>query len=208
MREQFGPRWAFLTGTGPVTVGVGRMFAVFSEAEGLDVGMFADEDEALRWLTEARPEPRLRPAEVGVGRARVGVSPQHPQEFWQEVLDDPSMSAGNRRHAEWKLESFRRADQGEPPLSVPEELRDPASPDWSSHLYFIEHPYEELESWLARNGPMKCADRDAPSALPPLSPLAGQGLAAEAAASTPGPWLPVLPLHELPEAIPGLVSVD
>ena len=52
MREQFGPRWAFLTGTGPVTVGVGKMFAVFSEAEGLEVGMFADKDEALRWLTE------------------------------------------------------------------------------------------------------------------------------------------------------------
>jgi hypothetical protein len=52
MREQFGPRWAFLTGTGPVTVGVGKMFAVFSEAEGLEVGMFAEEDEALRWLTD------------------------------------------------------------------------------------------------------------------------------------------------------------
>jgi hypothetical protein len=52
MREQFGPRWAFLTGTGPVSVGVGRMFAVFSEAEGLEVGMFADKDEALRWLTD------------------------------------------------------------------------------------------------------------------------------------------------------------
>jgi hypothetical protein len=28
------------------------MFAVFSEAEGLEVGMFADKDEALRWLTD------------------------------------------------------------------------------------------------------------------------------------------------------------
>jgi hypothetical protein len=52
MREQFGPRWALLTGTGLVSVGVGRMFAVFSEAEDIDVGMFADEDEAFRWLTE------------------------------------------------------------------------------------------------------------------------------------------------------------
>ncbi len=52
MQEQFGPRWAFVTGTGPVTVGVGKMFAVFSEAEGLEVGMFADKDEALQWLTE------------------------------------------------------------------------------------------------------------------------------------------------------------
>ena len=145
MREQFGPRWAFLTGTGPVTVGVGKMFAVFSEAEGLEVGMFADEDEALRWLTEARPEPQLRPAEVSVGGARVDVSLQHLQGFWQEVLGDPNISAGNRRHAEWKLENLRRADQGEPPLPVPEELRDPGSPDWSSHLYFIEHPYEDLE---------------------------------------------------------------
>jgi hypothetical protein len=52
MQEQFGPRWAFVTGTGPVTVGVGKMFAVFSEAEGLEVGMFADKDEAIRWLTD------------------------------------------------------------------------------------------------------------------------------------------------------------
>jgi hypothetical protein len=51
MREQFGPRWAFVTGAGPVTVGVGRMFAVLSEAEDFEVGMFADEDEAFRWLT-------------------------------------------------------------------------------------------------------------------------------------------------------------
>ncbi len=52
MRQQFGPRWAILTGTGPVRVGVGRMFAVFSEIEGLEVGMFADEDAALAWLRE------------------------------------------------------------------------------------------------------------------------------------------------------------
>jgi hypothetical protein len=52
MREQFGPRWAFLTGTEPVSVGVGRMFAVFSEIEGLEVGMFADKDDAIRWLTD------------------------------------------------------------------------------------------------------------------------------------------------------------
>jgi hypothetical protein len=31
---------------------VGKMFAVFSEAEGLEVGMFADKDEAVEWLTE------------------------------------------------------------------------------------------------------------------------------------------------------------
>ena len=28
------------------------MFAVFSESEGLDVGLFADKAEALRWLAE------------------------------------------------------------------------------------------------------------------------------------------------------------
>jgi hypothetical protein len=52
MREQFGSRWALLTGTEPASVGVGKMFAVFSEAEGLDVGMFADKDEAIQWLTD------------------------------------------------------------------------------------------------------------------------------------------------------------
>lgn len=52
MRQQLGPRWAILTGTGPVRVGVGRMFAVFSEIEGLEVGLFADEDAALAWLRE------------------------------------------------------------------------------------------------------------------------------------------------------------
>ena len=52
MRQQFGPRWALVTGTGPVRAGVGRMFAVFSEIEGLDVGLFADKAEALQWLGE------------------------------------------------------------------------------------------------------------------------------------------------------------
>jgi hypothetical protein len=52
MREQFGPRWAFLTGTEPASVGVGKMFAVFSEVEGLEVGMFADKGDAMRWLTD------------------------------------------------------------------------------------------------------------------------------------------------------------
>jgi hypothetical protein len=52
MRLEFGPRWAFLTGTGPVRTGIGRMFATFSEIEGLDVGLFVDEAVALRWLAE------------------------------------------------------------------------------------------------------------------------------------------------------------
>jgi hypothetical protein len=52
MRHQFGPRWAIVTGTQAVPVGVGRMFAAFSEIEGFDVGMFADEDDAIRWLIE------------------------------------------------------------------------------------------------------------------------------------------------------------
>jgi hypothetical protein len=52
MRERFGHRWAILTGTESVRVGVGRMFRVFSEAEGLEVGMFADKDEALQWLKQ------------------------------------------------------------------------------------------------------------------------------------------------------------
>jgi hypothetical protein len=37
---------------GPVPLGVGRMFAVFSEIEGLEVGLFADKDEAIHWLME------------------------------------------------------------------------------------------------------------------------------------------------------------
>ena len=52
MREQFGSRWALLTGTKPVGVGVGRMFDVFSRIRGLETGMFADENEALDWLRE------------------------------------------------------------------------------------------------------------------------------------------------------------
>lgn len=52
MRDQFGPRWAFLTSTEPVRMGIGRMFAVFSEIEGLDVGLFADRASAVRWLSE------------------------------------------------------------------------------------------------------------------------------------------------------------
>ena len=52
MRERFGPRWGILTGTESVPVGVVRMFKVFSEIEGLEVGLFADEDVALTWLRE------------------------------------------------------------------------------------------------------------------------------------------------------------
>jgi hypothetical protein len=70
---------------------------------------------------------------------------QQLESVWQKVLDDPNASAGNRRHAEWKLENLRRSDQGEPPLPVPEELRDPDSPNWSSTLYLIEHPASQLE---------------------------------------------------------------
>jgi hypothetical protein len=50
MRDHLGPRWAILTGTGPLRLGVARMFTVFSEAEGLEVGLFADKDAAMRWL--------------------------------------------------------------------------------------------------------------------------------------------------------------
>jgi hypothetical protein len=52
MRERFGPRWAFLTGPGPVRIGVGKMFEVFSRIEGVDVGVFAERDTALKWLRE------------------------------------------------------------------------------------------------------------------------------------------------------------
>lgn len=55
MRQRLGPRWAIVTGTGPVRIGVGRMYAVFSEIEGLEVGMFADEAPALTWLREQQP---------------------------------------------------------------------------------------------------------------------------------------------------------
>jgi hypothetical protein len=51
MRQQFGSRWAILSGTHDVPGSVARMFAAFSEIEGLDVGLFADEDEAISWLT-------------------------------------------------------------------------------------------------------------------------------------------------------------
>ena len=52
MRERFGHRWAILTETESLRPGVDRMFRVFSEAEGFEVGMFADEEEALRWLKQ------------------------------------------------------------------------------------------------------------------------------------------------------------
>ncbi len=70
---------------------------------------------------------------------------QQLETVWQKVLDDLNTSAGNRRHAEWKLENLRRSDQGEPPLPVPEELRDPDSRNWSSTLYLIEHPASQVE---------------------------------------------------------------
>ena len=67
------------------------------------------------------------------------------QRHWQAVLDHPNATPGNRRHAEWKLENLRRSGEGEPPLPVPEELRDPDGPDFSSTLYLIEHSPGRLE---------------------------------------------------------------
>ena len=70
---------------------------------------------------------------------------QRLQSHWQAVLDDPNTTLGNRRHAEWKLENLRRSSEGKPPLPVPEDLRDPDSPDFSSTLYLLEHPPDRLE---------------------------------------------------------------
>jgi hypothetical protein len=50
MREQFGPRWAFLVDLDPARPCIARMFATFSEVRGLNLGLFSDKDEALRWL--------------------------------------------------------------------------------------------------------------------------------------------------------------
>ena len=127
MRRQLGSRWAILTGPEAVPVGLARMYAVFSEIAGLEARIFADEAAAFTWLG-AKDTPL-----------------QQLQRVWQKVLDDPNATAGNRRHAEWKLENLRRSEEGEPPLPVPEELRDPDSPNWSSTLYLIEHSASDLE---------------------------------------------------------------
>jgi hypothetical protein len=52
MCGQLGSRWALLVDTEVVHVGIGRMFRVFSEIKGLNVGLFTDKDEALAWLRE------------------------------------------------------------------------------------------------------------------------------------------------------------
>jgi hypothetical protein len=52
MRQQLAPRWAILTRTGPVPAGVGRMFTLLSKIEGLEAGIFADDDAAFAWLRE------------------------------------------------------------------------------------------------------------------------------------------------------------
>jgi hypothetical protein len=78
---------------------------------------------------------------------------QQLQKRWQEVLDDPDASAGNRRYAEWNLENLRRSEAGEPSLPLPEHLRDPDSPNWSSTLYLIEHPPEDLEQSMPLGEP-------------------------------------------------------
>jgi hypothetical protein len=52
MREQFGPRWAFLTGPDDVPLGVRSMLAVFASVGRLRVRMFAEKDAAFRWLRE------------------------------------------------------------------------------------------------------------------------------------------------------------
>jgi hypothetical protein len=70
---------------------------------------------------------------------------QKLEKHWQKALDDPDSSPGNRRYAEWNLENLRRSEGGEPSLPLPEELRDPESPNWSSTLYLVEHLGEDLE---------------------------------------------------------------
>jgi hypothetical protein len=70
---------------------------------------------------------------------------QQLQKRWQDVLDDPGASPGNRRYAEWNLENLRRSEVREPLLPLPEDLRDPESPNWSSTLYVVEHLPAELE---------------------------------------------------------------
>jgi hypothetical protein len=75
----------------------------------------------------------------------MGESLREAQKRWREVLDDPDASPGNRQYAEWNLENLRRSEVGEPLLPLPEDLRDPESPNWSSTLYLVEHVGEDLE---------------------------------------------------------------
>ena len=95
MREQFGPRWAFVTGPGPVRAGVGRMFAVFSQSEGLEVGAFADKAAALHWLGEADVVPlgcitRIRDGSITTFRAHGAAAPEVLIAALREFLAEPT----------------------------------------------------------------------------------------------------------------------
>jgi hypothetical protein len=69
-RQHFGPRWAVLSGPGPVPLAVGRMFAALSEIEGLEVGLFVDREGAILWLTGAwsARQRALTTPPLGLGR--------------------------------------------------------------------------------------------------------------------------------------------
>jgi hypothetical protein len=88
--------------------------------------------------------PAAALAEANAGEGFMDLLLLQLQRVWEKVLEDPNATSGNRRHAKWKLENLRRSDQGEPPLPMPEELRDPGTPNWSSTLYLIEHPVSQL----------------------------------------------------------------
>ena len=52
MRETLGARWAILMSADRSRPGILNMFAMFTEMEGLESGMFLDKDEAMKWLRE------------------------------------------------------------------------------------------------------------------------------------------------------------
>jgi hypothetical protein len=50
-----GARWAMIVNTS-VSYGLGRMIEMTIEADGIDMGVFHDYDEGLRWVALGRPK--------------------------------------------------------------------------------------------------------------------------------------------------------
>jgi hypothetical protein len=139
MREQFGPRWAFLIDPDPARNGIGQMFAVFSRVHGLDVGLFTDKRSAFRWLWEAEmlkddPPPGSRVRILVSGRrativrrvtVRMHVADDPEDEFEVEFPSGEKVTLRRKEIGETRREPGVAAEHGRRPVMEDEETLRP-----------------------------------------------------------------------------------
>lgn len=117
MREQFGPRWAFLIDTGPLRPGIWRMLSLFRAQEGLEVALFTEWTGVAAWLSEKPTNPGFE-FRVYVGTDETGSFALllregdllDPGVSWRLVgaTDDEGIALGFLRIAEAETEAAKR----------------------------------------------------------------------------------------------------